>query len=221
MAIDSYPTVSHHPFTRNSMSRFTSAVALAGVLALASTAYAQPPGRAMAPPPNGAQNGPPAGGAMGGPTMRPPTMDVASMLLAHTGEFKLTDQQVTRLAAIARRSADRRKSMMASVDSLRAARAAALPAGANAGPGNRGAWTPQPAARALIDRMREQGRADLRDAIGVLTIDQQAMGWEMMARLAYRRPFHQLRAFPSGGPSPARVRLGGPSSPTPLPADRW
>ncbi|HEY5439968.1 MAG TPA: hypothetical protein VIJ90_01675 [Gemmatimonadaceae bacterium] len=193
------------------MSRFTSAVALAGVLALASTAYAQPPGRAMAPPPNGAQNGPPAGGAMGGPTMRPPTMDVASMLLAHTGEFKLTDQQVTRLAAIARRSADRRKSMMASVDSLRAARAAAPPAGANARPGNRGAWTPQPAARALVDRMREQGRADLRDAIGVLTIDQQAMGWEMMARRGGRGQAMARRMGMRGAGGMGAGMRGGPA----------
>ena len=183
------------------MSRFTSAVALAGVLALASTAYAQPRGRAMAPPPNGAQNGPPAGG----------TMDVASMLLAHTGEFKLTDQQVTRLAAIARRSADRRKSMMASVDSLRAARAAALPAGANAGPGNRGAWTPQPAARALVDRMREQGRADLRDAIGVLTIDQQAMGWEMMARRGGRGQAMARRMGMRGAGGMGAGMRGGPA----------
>jgi hypothetical protein len=152
------------------MSRFTTAVALAGVFALASTAYAQPRGRGMALPPNG----PPAGGAMGGP----PMMDVASMLLARTGELKLTDQQVTRLAAIARRSADGRKSMRASVDSLQAARAAGPPAGANAGPGR----MPPPAARALVDRMREQRHADLRDAIGVLTVDQQAIGWEMMAR---------------------------------------
>ena len=142
----------------------------------------------MAPPPNGAPNGPPASEAMGGPPMGPPAIDVASMLLAHTGEFKLTDQQVTRLAAIARRAADRRTAMMASVDSLRDARGAAPPAGASAGPGNSGRWTPPPGARALADRMREQTHADLRDAIAVLSVDQQAMGWEMMARRGGRGP---------------------------------
>ena len=34
--------------------------------------------------------------------------DPAQFLLAHTGEFNLTDAQVTRLAGIARRSAERR-----------------------------------------------------------------------------------------------------------------
>jgi len=46
--------------------------------------------------------------------------DVASFLLSHTGELKLSDQQVTRLAAIARRSADRRQAVMRSMDSLMA-----------------------------------------------------------------------------------------------------
>ena len=154
------------------MTRFSTAVALAGVLAFAATAHAQPRGSAMTPPPNA----PDAGGPMGGPPMGPPMMDAASMLLAHTGEFKLTDQQVTRLAAIARRAADRRKAMMATVDSLRSARATATPAG----PPER--FVAPPGARALADRMREQSHADLRDAIGVLTADQQALGWEMMAR---------------------------------------
>lgn len=148
---------------------------------------------------------------MGGPRMGPPMMDVASMLLAHTGEFKLTDQQVTRLAAIARRSADRRKSAMASVDSLRAAHAAAPPAGANVAPGTRGGWTPTPAARALADRMREQGRADLRDAIGVLTVDQQAMGWEMMARRGARGQAMARRMGMRGAGGMGAGMRGGPA----------
>jgi hypothetical protein len=36
--------------------------------------------------------------------------------------------------------------------------------------------------RARFDREREQGRADLRDALAVLTPEQQAMAWEMTAR---------------------------------------
>ena len=148
------------------MSRFSRTLVLASVFALASTAYAQPRGRATAPQPNG----PPAGPPMGGPGM-----DVASIFLARTGELKLTDQQVTRLAAVARRAADRRKSMMASMDSIRVRRMAA-PAGAAAGPP-----MPPAEARAMGEKMRDQAHVDLRDAIGVLTPDQQATAWEMMA----------------------------------------
>ena len=54
-------------------------------------------------PPAARGVGPMAGAPMGGPGGG----DVASFLLSHTGELKLSDQQVTRLAAIARRSADR------------------------------------------------------------------------------------------------------------------
>ncbi|MEO8619876.1 MAG: Spy/CpxP family protein refolding chaperone [bacterium] len=157
------------------MSRFSTVVALAGVLALASTADAQGTGRAMGPP-NGAPGMPAPGARMGGPPMGAPMMDVASMLLAHTGDFKLTDQQVTRLAAISRRTADRRKTMMASVDSMRAKRAAAPAPAAGA------LRTPPEEARAFATKMRDQSHADLRDAIAILTPDQQAMGWEMMAR---------------------------------------
>jgi hypothetical protein len=107
-----------------------------------------------------------------------PQVDVASMLLSHTGDFKLTDQQVTRLAAIARRTAERRQAMRASMDSMFASRAAP-PA---AGQGTARPLGPPPAARAFAEKMRDQAHADLRDAIAVLTVDQQAMGWEMMAR---------------------------------------
>src|SRR5215510_767237 len=44
-------------------------------------------------------------------------MDAASMFLAHTGELQLTDAQVTRLAAIARRAESREKAMRARMDS--------------------------------------------------------------------------------------------------------
>ena len=148
------------------MSRFSRILVLASVFALAATAHAQPRGRAMAPPPDG----PPAGPLMGGPGM-----DAASMFLARTGDLKLTDQQVTRLAAVARRASDRRKAMMVSMDSTRARRMAA-PAGAAAGPP-----MPPAEARAMGEKMRDQAHADLRDAIGVLTPDQQATAWEMMA----------------------------------------
>lgn len=99
----------------------------------------------------------------------------AEMLLARTGELGLTDAQVTRLAAIARRSAARRQAMRASGDSIRA----------RFTPGTR----PDSAARrqladrirADMQRAREQEHADRRDAIAVLTADQQARAWELVA----------------------------------------
>ena len=104
--------------------------------------------------------------------------DPAQFLLGHTGEFRLTDAQVTRLAAIARRSTDRRRSLRAQMDSLRPERAR----------GER----PDSATRArmrqrfdqmrpAMDKIREQSQADRRDAIAVLTPDQQAQAWERMA----------------------------------------
>lgn len=97
----------------------------------------------------------------------------AELLLARTGELQLTDAQVLRLAAIARRGEARRASLRASMDSVR-----------RAAPGTMRDSTArrQLAARlrADADRMREQERADRRDAIAVLTADQQARAWEMI-----------------------------------------
>jgi Spy/CpxP family protein refolding chaperone len=99
----------------------------------------------------------------------------AQMLLSRTGELQLTDAQVVRLAAIARRAEARRAAMRASMDSVRS----------RFGPGN----PPDSAARRQLaqrmrtnaERMMEQERADRRDAIAVLTPDQQARAWEMVA----------------------------------------
>jgi hypothetical protein len=115
-----------------------------------------------------------AGGGAGGPVDDP-----AEFLLSRTGELRLTDAQVTRLAAIARRSADRRRALRAQMDSIRPERSA----------GER----PDSAARAqmrrrldqmrpAMERLREQSLADRRDAIAVLTPDQQAQAWERIAR---------------------------------------
>lgn len=131
-------------------------------LALAMPVAAQGPG-AMP------QRGP------GGPPMGPgPGPQAAEMLLAQTGELKLTDAQVVRLAAIARRAAERRQAMRTRLEALR-------PVG--------GARTMTPDAqmqqvRQAMEQAREQQRADLRDALAVLTPDQQAMAFE---RLAARR----------------------------------
>jgi hypothetical protein len=101
------------------------------------------------------------------------------MMLAHTGELELTDAQVTKLAAIARRTAERHHAMMGTVDSMRATNRPAPPQG-NAPPAVRP--SPSPAAVAQMEKMRAAAHADLRDAIAVLTPEQQARGWEMMAQ---------------------------------------
>src|SRR5690348_4438541 len=73
-------------------------------LASATTALAQGPVPPM------------AGGPMGrGPVGAP----AAEMLLAHTGDLGLSDAQVVRLAAIARRAETRRSGLRAAMDSAR------------------------------------------------------------------------------------------------------
>lgn len=108
--------------------------------------------------------------------------DPASFFLAHTGDLKLTDAQVTRLAAIARRAGERRSAMRTRADSLRATNRPPTP-DANALPGTgrppRPAGPPMPNV-AEVQRSRERSHAELRDAIAVLTADQQATVWEMM-----------------------------------------
>ena len=151
------------------------------VVALAATAAvvgAQGPRRGFGP---GPMPGPRGGmGAGAGQRGAGPAQDPAEFLLSHTGEFKLTDAQVTRLAAIARRSADRRSAMRTQLDSMRS----------NFARGGR----PDSAARAQMrqrfdqmrpqmDRMREQSLTDRRDAIAVLTPDQQAQAWERIATM--------------------------------------
>jgi hypothetical protein len=46
--------------------------------------------------------------------------------------------------------------------------------------------------------MRDQAHTDLRDAIAVLTVEQQALGWEMMARRG--GPGGPMRSFTGGAP---------------------
>lgn len=122
----------------------------------------------------------------------------AEFLLAQTGELKLTDAQVTRLAAIARRSAERRRALRAQMDSMRPERPFA---------GQR----PDSAARERMrqrfqqmqpsfERLRDQAQADRRDAIAVLTPDQQALAWEriaMRSRMMPRSGFGAGRGFRS------------------------
>jgi hypothetical protein len=128
-----------------------------------------------------------------------PGGDVASFLLAHTGELKLSDQQVTRLAGIARRSADRRQAAMRSMDSLMAR-------GPRRDSAERGRFAPSPELRATAERLRDQRHSDLRDALGVLTPDQQATAWELSAMRGGARM--------ARGPMPGAFgRRGGPGAP--------
>jgi hypothetical protein len=101
-----------------------------------------------------------------------PAGDIGSFLLAHTADLKLTDQQVIRLAAIARRGGERRQAAMRTMDSLATRRMGRDSAG-------RGPGGPPPAMRAEAERLRDQRHAELREALGVLTPDQQATAWEL------------------------------------------
>jgi hypothetical protein len=150
------------------MRRASFVAALAAfVIAIPAAAQGQAPrgGPDGGPPPPDMQGPPP-------PERMGPPPSAADWVLGHTGELKLTDAQVVRLAAVARRAADRHDQMRAQFEA------------------RRGQMTPgQPPSAADRQRMqqafeqeREQGRADLRDALSVLTPDQQARAWEMMAR---------------------------------------
>ena len=151
-------------------------------LALAPALHAQAPEPGPGPGPGprramGRPGGPPpfARGGAFGPGVRAPrggAEDIGSFLLAHTSELKLTDQQVTRLAAIARRSGDRRQAMMRAMDSLATRRPRPDSVG-------RGPSGPSPAMRAEAERRRDQSRSDLREALGVLTPEQLAIAWEI------------------------------------------
>lgn len=177
---------------------------LALTLSIAASGYAQQGNAAPprhGPPPQGAQpQGPPpqqrgmhGTGPMremqgGGADMRqpgPPIGGLASMLLAHTAELKLTDQQLPRLAAIARRTDDRHRAMRTTMDST---------AGASRPQGDQsqqmGPRSMPDAMRATMERTRGQGRGDVRDALAVLTLDQLADAWLMRG--------------PGGGPGPRR-----------------
>lgn len=154
------------------MTRYTMRIAALLVFAAAPAALAQQPGGAPAQPPHG-----PGAGAMGmhgapGMTMMMHEGGLASMLLAHTAELGLNDQQVTRLAAIARRTVARHRAMHAGMDS-------AMRANPQGGATPSGAPMPPEQMQARMRQMHDQERADVRDALAVLTPDQQADAWMM------------------------------------------
>ncbi|MFL5616243.1 MAG: hypothetical protein ACJ796_21435 [Gemmatimonadaceae bacterium] len=116
-----------------------------------------------------AQQPAPGPGGTGGPGFGVPGVE---MLLSQTGALQLSDAQVVRLAAIARRSADRRRALMTRLDSLRPRRL----------PGDSATRRERPMpATDLFTHERDAAHNDLRDALGVLTADQQARAWEMIA----------------------------------------
>lgn len=122
-------------------------------LAAAATAGAQHPGAGAPPAPLGAP--------------------AAKLLLSNTGELGLTDQQVVRLAGIARRQEARRSSLRAAMDSARGRYMQPGDSIARRQFGER--------MRAEAERARAQMQADQRDAIAVLTPDQQAKAWSLVS----------------------------------------
>ena len=138
-----------------------------------------------------------AGAAAQGPPQGPPPGDpgrgpgpAAQMLLAQTGELELTDAQVIKLAAIARRSEARRRAMRAAMDSG-ARRFQPGDTAARRQFGER--------MRADMQRAESQMQVDQRDAIAVLTPDQQAKAWNMVSNRGARR----------GGGGGGALRRGG------------
>lgn len=159
-------------------------------LALAALTLCAAPAVAQGTPPmpagghEGAMHGPgaPGMGAMHGMGPGMAAMHVgahaAEFLLAHTGQLKLTDAQVTRLAAIARRGQERMQTMHSSMQGMHGAPA----------PGTQ----PQPPSAADMQRMQQMHEqmtaavhGDLREALSVLTPDQQATAWEVAAEMIH------------------------------------
>lgn len=147
--------------------------------------------RAQAPMPGG-----------GGPGPGVPGIE---MFLSQAGPLQLTDAQVVKLAAIARRADERHRALRTRLDSLRPRRA----------PGDTAARREReaPPMEDLFEREREASHNDLRDALAVLSPDQQARAWEMVAaRRAMGFPRGSMRRD-GGGRDGARPggRQGGPA----------
>lgn len=112
-----------------------------------------------------------------------------TFLLSHTGQLQLTDQEVVKLASIARRAADRHKAMRASFDSLH------MQFRRGGDSGMRHHEEPPPQLRVAMEKEHEANHADLRDALAVLTPDQQATAWELVSErhlMRFRQGHHGL-----------------------------
>jgi hypothetical protein len=129
------------------------------------------------------------------------------MFLSQAGPLQLTDAQVVKLAAIARRADDRHRVLRTRIDSLRPRRA----------PGDTAARRQREAPPMdLFEREREASHNDLRDALAVLSPDQQARAWEMVAaRRAMGFPRGSMRRDGGGrdGARPGGRQGGSPRRP--------
>ena len=143
----------------------------------------------------------PAPAAPGAPARGPGGGAAAKMFLANTGELGLSDAQVVRLAAIARRTEARRAAIRAAMDSNRR-RMETQTADSAARRQLRDRM------RTAFDRERDQSQADLRDAIAVLTADQQAKAWQMMSNRGAGRGMRG--GVGRGGPRAMRRAPGAP-----------
>ena len=106
------------------------------------------------------------------------SMNVASMFLAHTGDLQLSDAQVTRLAAIARRSETRQKAMHAHMDSAMTAMQQKVEVARDGNGAPRAAMMMRMPMPSEADRKAQHD--DDREAFSVPTPDQLATAWEMM-----------------------------------------
>lgn len=136
---------------------------LAMTLVAGSTLMAQGPGgQGMGPAMRG---GAPLAGAR-----------AAEAFLSRAGELQLTDAQVVRLAAIARRAHAQREAQRTAMDSMRARMMASPPADSAARAARRA--TMQATMRGTMESVRAQNETNLRDALAVLNADQQARAWQ-------------------------------------------
>ncbi len=159
------------------------------LMAVAMPLAAQGPGMPMGQP-----QGPAAG----------PVPPAARFMLAHTGELNLTDAQVVKLAAIERRAEARRAAIRATMDSMRTRMMAqGMPTDSAARAARRNSM--MTTMEATRTRVQEQQQADLRDAIAVLTPDQQAKAWQIIAQSPRaNRPARGMRPGAMG-----QMRPGG------------
>jgi hypothetical protein len=106
-------------------------------------------------------------------------MDAASFFLGCTGELQLTDAQVTKLAAIARRAEGREHAMRARMDSAMVAMRSdgSMP---HDGAGGGTMMTMIMRMPMPTEAERKAQHEDDRDAFAVLTPDQLATAWEKM-----------------------------------------
>ena len=105
-------------------------------------------------------------------------MDAASFFLGLTGELQLTDAQVTKLAAIARRAEGREHAMRARMDSSMVALRSAD--GSMPHDGVSGMMTMVMRMPMPTEAEKRAQHEDDRDAFAVLTPDQLATAWEKM-----------------------------------------